>query len=453
MMPHVWIFSPLPPVAGGVAHYTDVVATELVRRYGYPVHVVVDQTETPSGRPYQIHHWRDLLYRPDPVGDHAIRVYQVANQARHAYVFTFLLNAPGIVVLHDAVIGHLRLKILRERYSIREQMAELMWLSGSTAAALLPYLEKGFPARFLPFSVPFERLVVETAPVLMAHNPDTVAVLRQRYPERMIFFRPMALLDTRVQTPPDPDVLQRWRRILAIPDDAVVFGVFGVLNPWKGLPILLRLAREFWHRRIAVVFLLVGHPDPAYPIHRQVMHWGVHPVVRVLTDVDRDVYRTLIYLCDICFALRTPPLGEFSYSMLELLAAGRVVIVNRHRYNAFWPDGICVRVSLREGLKALLQVADALRVRPDWRRKIGVRARHHVASEYTLDRLLAGYVRLFHQWPVFLRLWRNARMNGPPHIRPLYDRVSAQIAARCRGIVPPVLESVMRTLIRGDRLP
>src|SRR5262249_46614684 len=103
--------TPLPPASTGIADYSAEVLALLAPRYEIDVfHAqdAVDGGRLPAG--CGVHHASTFLtrHREQP---YALAIHQLGNGPAHDFVYPFLPQLPGLVVLHDLVLHHARARM------------------------------------------------------------------------------------------------------------------------------------------------------------------------------------------------------------------------------------------------------------------------------------------------------------------------------------------------------
>src|SRR5512133_1138900 len=113
-------FSPMPPVASGIAACSAELVDELAAHHAVDVYV---HETAPGQSPVR----RDAHSRARVLSAHDfvwrqraepydLPVYQIGNSSHHDYIWPYLFRYPGLTVLHDAHVHHARAaSLLRTR--------------------------------------------------------------------------------------------------------------------------------------------------------------------------------------------------------------------------------------------------------------------------------------------------------------------------------------------------
>jgi hypothetical protein len=96
--------------------------------------------------------------------------------------------------------------------------------------------------------------------------------------------------------------------------------------------------------------------------------------------------------CDACINLRYPAAGETSDVAVQLMGAGKTVVLTDSLENAGFPESACLRVEPglreRESLYGHLVLLTSF---PGLPREIGARAAAHIAGHHALSRVAGLY--------------------------------------------------------------
>jgi hypothetical protein len=350
----VGFFSPMPPARTGVADYSAALVSGL-RAFG-PVRV-------------------------NEAGD--TNLYHIGNNQLHRAIYALALRAPGVTVLHDAVLQHFFLGAMDEREYVDEfafnygewsrGLAEQMWRGRANSAARAQY-----------FAYPMLRRIAERSSAVVVHNPGAAAMVRRHAPLARVIEIP--LLWRQPALPSAAEVV-RLRQACGIPASAFVFGVYGFLRESKRLTSILSA-----FSRLKNAWLLVAGDFISSDLER-----SISPVLR------RDRVVLLPYLpgprfwlaalaCDACINLRSPAAGETSDITVQMMGAGKAVILTESLENSPFPETACIRVEPgireRESLYEHLVLLTSFAGLP---REIGARAGAHIAGHHVLSRVAERY--------------------------------------------------------------
>jgi glycosyltransferase involved in cell wall biosynthesis len=312
-----------------------------------------------------------------------VNLYHIGNNQLHREIYARALREPGVVVLHDAVLQHFFLGSLEKPAYIDEfvfnygewsrGLAGEMWRRRASSALRAEY-----------FAHPMLRRIAERSRAVVVHNPGAAAMVRRHAPGARVVEIP--LLWRQPVLPSMAEVL-RFRQACGIPAAAFVFGVLGFLRESKRLTSIL----SAFHR-LGKPWLMVAGDFISSDLER-----SVGPLLR------RDRVLRLPYLpgarfwlaklaCDVCVNLRSPAAGETSDITVQMMGAGKAVMLTESPENAPFPQTACVRVEagLRER-QALYEHMVLLTSFAGLPREIGANAANHVRCHHALTHVAASY--------------------------------------------------------------
>ncbi len=318
--PRIAWFTPLSPVASGIALYNEELLSVLGQTW--PIDVFVDgytpTTLTTFGRLRIFPAKR--FERLDRRNSYGSIVYQFGNSPAHAYMYDLALRRPGIIVLHDTVLHHLRLSMVARRGGAKSYLAEMATQYGEAGAHAASQVLQGRLSREL-FEFPMSEGLIRSAKHIVVHSQFAANQVRNWVPEARISVVPMG-----IKLPPLIDQHDA-RLLLGLQDDIVILSSITAVNPYKRLDVVLRALSRV-RKRAAVLMLVAGNVSSHVPLGRWISVYGLDGIVERLGFVDDRTARVLAAASDILVNLRYPTAGETSASLLRLMAAGKPVVVS-----------------------------------------------------------------------------------------------------------------------------
>ncbi|MGN6362514.1 MAG: glycosyltransferase family 4 protein [Thermomicrobiales bacterium] len=315
-------------------------------------------------------------------------IYQFGNSPAHAYMYDRALRAPGIVVLHDVVLHHLRLWMAVNHGRRREYMADLARLYGAAGSEVARAVLRGQTPPAL-FDYPLVEPVLDAAKVVIVHNAASAERVRALRPSADVRVVPMGV------PLPLPAPRDEARARLGVAPDAFLVVSHGHVTPYKRLDVVLRAFRRLVTERPGARFLIAGSEAPGLGalLERQIGYLGLGGKVTRLGFIPPATVADLLAAADCCVNLRYPSAGETSASLLRIMGAGLPVIVSDAGSFRELPADCAIKVPvgrLEEPLLAdyLLELARD----EGLRETLGANARDFVASEHSLERSAAGYL-------------------------------------------------------------
>jgi glycosyltransferase involved in cell wall biosynthesis/SAM-dependent methyltransferase len=359
-------FSPMPPAKSGIADYSSALVESLRRR----ADVTVFETSTNGFRATEFD----------------IPVYQIGNNAHHAFAYEQALIKPGVVVMHEANLHHLITDITIRRNDWEAYLREVEHDAGAEALAYaanrVRTLERGPDYE----GVPMLRRILGSSLGVIAHSHCVEQSVRAAG-----FKGPVAVIPHGAWIP-DADRMG-YRQRLGIDESTVLVGVFGFLKPYKRIAESLRAFRRLVRVDPRAKMILVGEAHPEFPVSALIDSLGLNAHVRVLGFTPIEDFVGYIAACDIVLNLRFPTVGESSGTLLRSLGLGKAVLVSNIGSFAEYPDEICMKVPVDASEEnVLFEYLSLLVERQDLRQAIGQRARRWVSEECNWDLVAERYV-------------------------------------------------------------
>jgi glycosyltransferase involved in cell wall biosynthesis len=410
-------FTPWRPQPSGIAgRSVELVAALAVRGHGIDVFVdeqdsrlaqVVTRVSARGPEPGEIRLQgaHDFVWRAAR-GQYALVVYQIGNSRLHEFIWPYLFQWPGLVILHDARLHHARGRSLLRRDRFEDYRSEFAWNHPQVSRDLAELAVHGFDGSYY-YEWPMTRALVESARLVACHSRGAVEELRQIFPGRPIEY---VALGEGPHEYNGAGACERFRAAHGIEKAAVVFGVHGALTPEKRVPEILRAfaATRRWlgHAHL----LLAGRADPALGIPDQIAELGLGDTVTLSESLSDEAFDEAIAASDVSLNLRWPTALETSGPWVRSLALSKASIIVDLAHQGHVPaldprtwhrhapcedpsaeaDSLAVAVavdildeghSLRLALRRLGQDEEL-------RTRLGREARRHWEREHTVDRMV-----------------------------------------------------------------
>ena len=301
----------MPPVRTGIAACSAQIVARVSRTHlidVYPEREAHDFIPTHLRAPY------DLI------------VYQLGNSSHHDYIWPYLFRYPGLSVLHDVHLHHARAPVAaphqaRGRLSrgVCSQRA-----GGSPGAAELAV--HGFD-NHLYYTWPMTRLVIEASRATAVHTPLLVEQLRARHRSATVTGIRLSQGEP-IAGARASEARSRVRSRHAIPDDAVLFGVFGGLAPEKRVTQVLDAMTATMPYCPEARLLLAGGTASHFDLMHEVRARKLESFVSITGYLETDnEFTDHVAACDVSLNLRWPTAREVSGPWLRALAAGRATVI------------------------------------------------------------------------------------------------------------------------------
>ncbi|HEY8601907.1 MAG TPA: glycosyltransferase family 4 protein [Thermomicrobiales bacterium] len=390
--PRVAYLTPLSPVGSGISYYSEDLLPTLAR--ALDLSVFVDGYMPTLAAPLRA---AGITLRQGREFERALRtapfdatIYQLGNSPAHAYMYDWALREPGIAVLHDAMLHHLRLwmAINGGRARRREYTDELREFYGAAGEALAREVLRGKTPTAL-FDYPLIEPILDKAKAVVVHNAASAERIRAMRPGGAVHVVPMGV--------PLPTLPPREaaRARLGITPEAFVVLSLGHANPYKRLDVALRAFRRLTAEQSDALFIIAGSEAPSLgaTLDRQIGYLGLGARVRRLGFVAPETVADLLAAADCCVNLRYPSAGETSASLLRIMGAGLPVLVSDAGSFRELPAGSAMVVPVGPIEEPLLaEYLIALARDGSLRAGLGETAREFVAAEHSLERSALGYL-------------------------------------------------------------
>jgi glycosyltransferase involved in cell wall biosynthesis len=425
-MPRLAWFSPMPPSRTGVAPYSAEVVAALRGDHQidvYPEPRAHDFLWTHLRQPY------DLI------------VYQLGNSILHEYIWPYLFRYPGLVVLHDGRLHHARAAALLRRARHDDYRTEF---AASEEAVSADAAELGIVGldNYLYYNWPMRALVIDASRATAVHAPIFAKELRDRHPAAVIetirLSQGEVISENRVR-----DARARIRARYGIPDNVVLFGVFGGLTPEKRVPQVLRALAATLLYAANVRLILAGAAPAHYDVAADVRAQGLENEVSITGYLDEDDdFTDHLAACDVSVNLRWPTAREVSGPWLRALAAGRPTIAIDLAHMAdvpaldprTWtvaplgspsdalPTPVTVAVDILDEDHSLRLAMLRLANDPDLRARLGIAAREYWQRQHSRENMITDYRRVIARALATPRERDGAREKLPAHLTDTADR-------------------------------
>lgn len=397
---HLAVFTPLPPAPTGIADYSELLLTALANSSDLEV-----QAFCPAGAKPQAFPIRD----PASYDGSSVAMFHVGNSEHHDFIYPYLREHAGVVVLHDLVLHHARLNAYLQSPEVRgyhADMGDRAKREGALAEldAYRTEVVDAYPGRGaaiaeiavhmgggrLLYEFPLYEHLVRASRMTLVHGTPARDEILERCPEvpearvrrvRMGIAAP-ELVDTDVA---------RVRLGLEVPDGGLVLASFGLVTPEKRIGTALRAVARLKTSGIDVRYVLVGGTVEHYDARAEAEALGIAEAVTLTGRVPEEEFWLYAFAADVCLNLRYPSAGETSATLLRLLACGRPVMVTDQIHVADFPDSVVARVRLEGDEDGLYcDLMDLVRSEHR-RRELSSRSREFVLHEHGVEQMVSDY--------------------------------------------------------------
>ena len=373
-------FSPLPPARSGIADYSEALLERLRPLVSVEVFSGPDQ--------------------PFDAARFDMALYQVGNNACHAFVYEAALSHPGVVVMHESNLHHLCAELTIRRGDWDAYIRECEYNGGAAARAFAERVRKLETGPDYE-GVPMTRRLLETARGVVVHSRFMEGEIRAAG-----FTGPLAAIPHGAWIPQADR--QAYREKLGLDAGMPLIGIFGYLKPYKRIAESLRALRRLVKLEPRARMILVGEPHPEFPIEPMIRSLGLTAHVRVLGFAPIAEFTGYLAACDIVLNLRYPTVGESSGTMLRAMGLGRPLLVSEVGAFEEFPEDVCLKVPVGAGEEDLIfEYLNLLVARPEVARELGARARRYVEER-------CNWAAVARQYADFLSAVAEGRKWEPP---------------------------------------
>jgi glycosyltransferase involved in cell wall biosynthesis len=455
--PRLAYVSPLPPVQSGIASYSRDLLPELAR--WYRIDVVADQASVSD--PWVQQNCGIL----DPQGFlrrrqlHDRVLYHIGSSGLHAQMFALLEAVPGVVMLHDAFLGHAlsgQRSTLARALEASHGFAALQVLAADGVEAALQRYPSNLP-------------VLQAALGIAVHSREAAAVADRWYgPGTSRDFAVIPLL--RRATPVSDADRTAARAALGLPPVGLLIGCFGLIGPSKLCHLVLEGFAASGLARDGARLVFAGANDTGRygrDLTDRIAAAGLSDAVRITGWLDDAAYADHLRAADIGVQLRARSRGETSAAALDCMAHGLATVVNAHGSMAELDRQAVVMLPDAVQPPDLAAALRRLAADPAERRRLSAAALAVIARDHAPADCAAAYARAIEQFrrrddrALGGTLRRLAALNLPPatqtdlapalavnfppepRLRQLLVDVSAMVQTDLRTGIQRVVRSVL----------
>lgn len=385
------MFTPLPPRQNGIADYSYELLGGLRSEFDCTA-VVIDCDGETAQAPVGVKVISTIEYianRSRYAG--ILHVYQVGNNPDHIFLLPYLVQTPGVVVLHDPSLHHFLDTATVSLGDVDRYVSAMELEYGMAGKALgVQFRELGLREEWMFFDMPMLRGILGPSRGVVVHSRFAEAKVLANVPTARVTVVPHQF------SPPASGYLatpSAMRRTLGIRNDEVLFMSLGFVTRAKKVDAALRALDRIRDKIPPFKYLIAGEIKPEeFDIHSLVAELGLEDQVQALGYVQEQQFFELVQGADIVINLRHPVLGETSGTMIRALGAGACVVVVDRGPFAEIPDEAALKIKWGRRFESDLAMGLEMLARdPLLRRRIGENARRYIAENNGLSATVAGY--------------------------------------------------------------
>ncbi len=326
--------SPLNPAPTGISDYAEELLPHLARFADIELVVV---GALPTNPALNIFPRLTLDEFSSRASEYDVVLYHMGNSPAHALIYETLLKVPGVVVMHDVVLHHLRAWLTLERGK-RAEYLDAMKSEYGAAGEQAAWGEINGRALADRFEFPLNENVVRAARALIVHSAYAAKQISRVAPTTPLAVIPMGIAL--------PQVIARdaARASLKLLREEFLIAMFGDVQPYKRVLPALSAFANFHAQFPASRLVLIGRAAPLFDVRGAANALGIANAVHFVGYASREEYPLYIAAADVCLNLRYPTAGETSASLLRLFAAERACVVSDTGAFSELPDEVCIKL-------------------------------------------------------------------------------------------------------------
>ncbi|MBC3920287.1 glycosyltransferase [Undibacterium sp. CY18W] len=376
--PRLAYISPLPPMATGIANYSADLLPELADYYD--ISLICEQDEVVSPWLNANFSIRDINWFVRHADEFDRTVYHFGNSPAHAFMYPLFSDYPGVIVLHDYFLGD-SLAHLEMSRQIPGIWTSHMYLSHAYAGLLERRDAKDEVALIRKF--PCSGGLLDMAEGVIVHSAHAMELGRfWGTAQQTAHWKQVALL-RKIPVQLDKRLA---REALGLKEDDFVICSFGMLGATKLNQVLLEtwLASSFaGDARCHLVF--VGKNDAGSygaKLQKDIQKCAAAGRISITGFIEPTAYSHYLQAADVAVQLRTYSRGETSAAVLECMAYGLPVIVNRNGSMAELPPDCVVSIADDFVPSELLKAIEQVRHDASGRQAMGQAARNMLQTQH-----------------------------------------------------------------------
>jgi glycosyltransferase involved in cell wall biosynthesis len=407
-------FTPLPPVTSGVAHYSMDALPAVRAAHAVDVFIATgDELSYARARHLPAHSAHEFVWMHDRA-PYDLIVYQLGNAGCHDFMWPYVFQYPGLVVLHDAHLHHARASSLLGRRRQADYAAELAFDRPGVPRDRAAIAAAGFWGVIYYFW-PMLRSIVLSARRTAVHNALVAADLRERFESAAVDVIGLGVQDPlAVERGRDAELLRAdVRARLGMRPDAFIVLAYGGATPEKRLRAAMRAVAAARDHHPDLRLLIVGASSDSYDLVDEARAAGIADRVVVTGYVTERELTDYLAAADAAVCLRWPTARETSAAWVQCIAAGLPTVVSDLAHLAHLPtieplgwavrhietDGrpvapIAITVDLLDEEHLLARALRRLISDAPLRASLGAAARAYFERHHTIAQMGADYLRV-----------------------------------------------------------
>ncbi|MFH5181199.1 glycosyltransferase family 4 protein [Paenibacillus sp. TAB 01] len=353
-MDKIAFFSPLNPIRSGISDYSEDLLPYLKDYFDIDVYVSngfeIENAHIRTN--FTIRTYNEFARLFNQKEYKAIIYHMGNNYYAHKEIYDFMMQYPGIVVLHDFSLHHFYAAKTLENGDMKSYENEMFYSHGKEGLREVEKFVKGeippiWETNSLNF--PLNLRVLDRAAGVIVHSQ-----FAQSHLQEIASYVPICVAPIPAPFIEDPDNMENAkfnaREKLNIDQGCLILSTLGFVNHTKRVDKILEALYELKRERVLkdFKFYIVGQLAADYPLEEKIKKLSLTEDVIVTGFVDLQDFDRYISASDICFNLRYPTQGENSASLLRIMGHGKPVITTDIGSFSEFPEEIVFKVSYGE---------------------------------------------------------------------------------------------------------
>lgn len=391
---HVAYVSPLPPQKSGIADYSAELLPSLSQYFDLDLFTEPESEveDIYGNKKFRIYPWKELIDRQDL---YDTVIYQFGNSKYHKYMFHLLRQVPGVVVLHDFYLSHIREYIYSTNYSegIQEN-SNFLLESGEMHGlfSMVDFVQRGIKEAIWDWPLNWD--VLKYAKEIIVHSSYQNSLIRKYYGQGWFPQTTIVNQLRKIEDMATPEEKRLAKQKLDINPDSFTFCSFGFLNSTKLNLLTINAFAKYLFADDKATLIFIGEIEKG-PYEQSVIklidELGISEHIIITGFVDNELYRCYLDAADAALQLRTHSRGETSRAVLDCMAFGIPTIINAHGTLNDYDEQDIIKLSEYPEVDEITQAMSQLALEQGYRQKIGENAQNAIRNNHNPDRIASAY--------------------------------------------------------------
>ena len=415
--PHIAFFTPLRPIKSGIVDYSEELCPLLAEHFDIDIYIEGFKVENKELRKkLNIYSASEFVWR-NLQQPYSINIYQMGNNTCHAYIYPFIFQYPGIIVLHDYNLHHSRLKMAVESRKLEEYGAEIEYCyPGKRGKVLADTVVSGMGSRFQYFKFPYNKILMDASLITAVHSSLVKELLIKENPPAQVEKITMGV----PLIEPDESGVEELRKKHQLEKEDFVMASFGAVTPEKRIVPILRVIKRLTSAYKNIKYLLVGNRSEDLDIDQEVKNLGLTEKVVITGFVSRQDFFNYLALADVCLNMRYPTVRETSATLLRIMAMGKPAIASDLLHLGDIPGEIAIKIPLIGEEENLYRELKLLIKDENRRKELAEAGLNFIRQKHSLEAMRDSYLPVIEEGIKLKERKKIERQNFPLHLQGLY---------------------------------